>query len=114
MIDLLVGGGQQMRPQSGVAREQGLPCVESLRADLAGMVDPHEACSMPPLGLGERRLIGDGVCGIRPRRRQALGSSEHQSLPDGGEQMVDRAQAEARLRGRHVHLSIRSAMDSSG
>src|SRR5690348_308435 len=59
MVGFLGGRGFKVRPRRGIARERGLPVVQRLRADLAGMVHAHQpgdvaASLRVQLGQGQR------------------------------------------------------------
>ncbi len=49
MLSFFVGGTTQGFANARVATGQGLPLIESLGADFAAMIDPHETSSMPPV-----------------------------------------------------------------
>ena len=84
MVGFLLRGFQQVGARSGIARDRGLAAVKCLRADLAHMVDPHQAGGVAALRLVQHH-VGQGFGGVgahRNRRAQyrfqgALGIVEH-------------------------------------
>lgn len=57
MIRLFATGLEQRRAEVGVAGDESLSLVESLRGDLPRMIDPHEAGDLPAIGRLVDRLL---------------------------------------------------------
>jgi hypothetical protein len=90
VVGLLLGGRQQLLAGAGVARNRRLADIQGLGADLADVVDPHQAGGMTAVGLVQdqvaRALGGIGALGD--------GGADHgfQGVLGPREQAVERRQ----------------------
>ena len=94
VVGLFLGGLQQVRAGGGVARHRGLAEIQALGADLADMVDPHQAGRVAAGGGGQHRVLGAGGVGpdggrvAQGRFEGALGldqeAVERGQVADGG------------------------------
>jgi hypothetical protein len=57
MIRFLLRGIEELLARLVRASSQCLPLIEGLRADLSGVVDPHQARGMFALASAERGLV---------------------------------------------------------
>ena len=89
VVALFAGGGFQQIASRRVAREQGLPAVQRLRGDLAGVIHAHQGRALATffgrqVGVGEASGgRGTGCGGRRGKRPEPLIERADQSIGPG-------------------------------